>query len=475
VPESVSVMRRAWSAVKRAALTPVLRSAPLSHVSNRGGWSPWIREPFGGAWQRNVEWSTETVLAHHAVYTCITLIASDIGKLRPKLVQQDDNGIWSEVTHDSPFARVLKRPNRYQNHIQFKEWWITSKLVRGNAYALKERDARGMVKALYLLDPSRVAVLVGEDGSVFYRLNGDNLSGVGTEGLVVPASEIIHDRMNCLFHPLVGISPIYASGLAATVGQRVERNAAAFFENGSNPSGVMTVPTAIPQETADRISEKWARMMSGDNSGAVPVLPHGMTFTPIRMTAVDSQMIEHLKWSAETVCNTFHVPHFKAGVGAVPTYQNGEVLNQVYYSDCLQSHIEAFELAMDEGLGLLDKVEGRQMGVELDLDDLLRMDRGAQMETLTKGVRGGVLTPNGARRKLDEAPLEGGDTIYLQHQDYPMEKVYRRTDLDPAPEPVQPPPGPAADPPEEADGGETRMHMLVTEKRAAVEREKAAA
>ncbi|WP_416380911.1 hypothetical protein, partial [Klebsiella pneumoniae] len=34
----------------------------------------------------------------------------------------------------------------------------------------------------------------------------------------VPAREVIHDRFNCLFHPLIGLSPIYAAGLAAMQG-----------------------------------------------------------------------------------------------------------------------------------------------------------------------------------------------------------------------------------------------------------------
>jgi HK97 family phage portal protein len=436
VAQSAGVLRRAWSAVAKT----------LSSVSDRGGWSPWVREPFGGAWQRNVEWSTDTVLAHHAVYACVTLIASDIGKLRPRLVEKDRHGIWTEVERESPYAKALRKPNRYQNHIQFKEWWITSKLVRGNAYALKERDDRGLVRALYLLDPSRVAVLVSEDGQVFYRLNGDNLSNVGAEGIVVPAKEIIHDRMNCLFHPLVGVSPIFASGLAATVGLRIETNAAHFFENGSNPSGTLTAPNQIPKETAERLASQWQRNYSGENSGRVAVLGDGLKWEPMRMTAVDSQMIEHLKWSAETVASTFHVPAYKIGVGAAPALANAELLDQRYYSDCLQSHIEAFELCMDEGLGIGEgtTVEGRTYGVDLDLDGLLRMDSATQMDVVVKGVRGGVLTPNDGRWKMDKKPVVGGDTIYLQHQDYPIEALYDRT-LNEAPA-EQPP---ATQPPDE--------------------------
>ena len=130
----------------------------LQPVDSRGGWFR-IHEPFSGAWQRNVSLTGESALAHHAVWACITLISSDIGKLRPKLVEQDNDGIWSEF--ESPaFSPVLRRPNHFQNYIQYKEAWVLSKLTNGNAYALKQRDARGVVIALYLLDPCRVTPLV---------------------------------------------------------------------------------------------------------------------------------------------------------------------------------------------------------------------------------------------------------------------------------------------------------------------------
>jgi hypothetical protein len=57
------------------------------------GWWPVIQEPFSGAWQRNMELRRQDVLAYSAVYACVTLIASDIAKLRLRLVEQDDDGI----------------------------------------------------------------------------------------------------------------------------------------------------------------------------------------------------------------------------------------------------------------------------------------------------------------------------------------------------------------------------------------------
>lgn len=416
----------------------VRRAAPRPVSDGRGIWRPIVREPFSGAWQRNQEWTTESVLAHHAVYACISRISQDIGKLWPRIVERTEDGIWKEAGDTYARNALLRRPNRHQNHIQFKEWWTTSKLLHGNAYVLLERDGAQRVRAMYLLDPTRVKVLVSPDGQVFYELQSDNLAGLEGEQVAVPASEIIHDRMNCLFHPLVGTSPIFAAGTAANMGLHIQNNSASFFGNGSNPSGILSTPASITPSKAEELSELWANRFGRDKSGGVAILGDGMKFEAMRMSAVDSQTIEQLKWTAETVCSTFHVPPFKIGVGERPTYQNGELMNQVYYSDCLQSLIEQWELCVDGALGFETPTEGRTLGVELDLDGLLRMDTATQIKTLAEGTRGGVYAPNEARRKVDLPPLEGGDTIYLQHQDYPMEKVFNRVDLDAAPEPEPP-------------------------------------
>ena len=437
------------------------RKQAVSQISQLGpsGWWPIIREPFAGAWQRNREKKGDTVLAHYAVYACVTLIAADMGKMRPKLVERDADGIWTEIERQTPITRLLMKPNHYQNHIQFKEWWALSKLLRGNAYALKERDEDGNVRALYLLDPSRVSVLVSETGDVFYQLQQDNLSGVTPASVTVPASEIIHDRMNCLFHPLVGISPIFAAGLAANLGLNIQENSDNFFARQSNPSGILTAPGVISEQSARTLKERWEETYGGRNSGGVAVLGDGLQFQALRMSAVDSQLIEQLNWTAETVCSAFHVPPFKIGVGTMPTYQNGEILNQIYYQDCLQSHIEQFEAAMDEGLGLM---QFGTLGVELDLDSLLRMDTATQVRTLTEGVKGSVFTPNEARRKLELRPLEGGNTVYMQQQNFSLEALNRR-DTMVTPKPIQPPTPPETVPNDEAEDDDEAAERAIAQ------------
>jgi HK97 family phage portal protein len=265
----------------------------------------------------------------------------------------------------------------------------------------------------------------------------------------VPASEIIHDRMNCLFHPLVGISPLFAAGTSANIGIKIQGNSATFFANGSNPGGVLTAPGAITQETADRIKAAWDGKYTGVNVGNVAVLGDGLKYEPMRMSAVDSQLIETLKWSDEKICSVFHVPAYKVGVGSAPTYNNVEALQQDYYNTCLQTLIEEFEACMDEGLGLL----GSQMGIEIDLDGLLRMDSSAQIDVLTKAVSGSILTIDEARAKMDRQGVKGGSTIWMQQQNYSLEALMERDANDPfakpAPAPPVAPAAPAAKPEED--------------------------
>src|SRR5690625_7763452 len=105
-------------------------------------------------------------------------------------------------------------PNHFQTLILFVENCILSKLSSGNAYLLKQRDARGVVTRLYVLDPQRVQPLVSDSGDGFYRLRSDNIARVDDD-VTVPARGIIHDRMNCLYHPLGAIAPIVAARLCA--------------------------------------------------------------------------------------------------------------------------------------------------------------------------------------------------------------------------------------------------------------------
>lgn len=390
----------------------------LSSVPVSRGWWPLIREPFTGAWQRNKEERLDTLLNYPALYACISRIATDIGKLPFCLKSKNAKGIWSEI--DSPaFSPVLRKPNHYQTGQQFREYWALSRLTQGNTYVLKERDNRGVVVSLYVLDPCRVMPLVADNGEVFYQLYTDNLNQLpdGFEPMIVPASEIIHDRCICPFHPLIGLPPIAAAYLPALKNMRILRSSAEFFGNNAQPSGILSAPGAISDDTAKRLSEHWNTNFTGENAGKVAVVGDDLKFMSLSSKSVDSQMVEQLRYSDEQICQPFGIPPFKVGLGTIPSGLGVDAINQLYYDDALQAPIQAMETLLTEGLNA--------MPYKVDMDEtvLMRMDAGKKADYHKTLIDAAIETINEGRLEFNLPPLDGGDTVYLQQQDFPLQIV----------------------------------------------------
>jgi HK97 family phage portal protein len=429
----------------------------LNLPDNRGGWWPIIRESFTGAWQRNIVLTADQATAFHAVFACHTLICSDIAKLRIKLVRLAGK-VWQETTNPA-YSPVLRKPNHFQNRIQFYENWVNSKLNRGNTYILLKRDGRNVVVGMYVLNPDRVQPLVSDDGAVFYELKTDNLSAIKEDRVIVPAREVIHDRFNCLFHPLVGISPLYASALAATHGTNIQNAGSALAANGVRPGGILTAPGRIDPESAARVKDVWQSEYAGSaGASKIAVLGDGMKYEPMVMTSREAELIEQLKYTAEVVCSTYHVPPYKIGIGQQPTYNNVQALNVEYYSQCLQVLIESIEVCLDEGLNT-----GEDLGTEFDTDNLLRMDSVTQMEMLEKGRN--YFTPDEGRERLSLPKTEGGDVVYRQQQDFSLAALAKRDATDDpfgtAKSEPAPPPEPANDDEEQREAARAKSALVV--------------
>lgn len=390
------------------------------------GWVGRILEPFAGAWQKNMECDGRNdVLSFGPVYTCVTRIANDIAKMPPLLKELDEaNGLWLNVPRNSPYWQVLRKPNRYQNRIQFLVCWVLSRLMWGNTFVIKERDQRGIVVAMYILNPECVQVKIAQDGGVYYMLAADQLNQIG-EPVLVPASEIIHDRMNTLFHPLIGVSPLWAAAMSATQGRRIQTNSARFFENMSQPGGVLSAPGSISDDLAKRLKDHWETNFTGSNAGKVAVLGDGLKYEAISQTAESSQLVDQMKWVVQDIAAIFCMPLYKINAGPVPTSNNVAALNQQYYDECLQTHIESLELCLDEGLALTN-AGGKVYGVELDLEVMMRMDFATKITTLGLAVDKTLMKPNEARMRLNLPPVEGGDTLYKQQQEFSLAALSRR-------------------------------------------------
>src|SRR5690606_37064681 len=101
--------------------------------------------------------------------------------------------------------------------------------------------------------------------------------------------------------------------------------------------------------------------------------------------------------------------------GPMPSYNNVQALNQEYYAQCLQRLIIDMQTLLDEGLEVAENE-----GFRFDLDALLMMDAQTQINVLKEGIGAALMKPNEGRQRLNLPPVEGGDTPYLQQQNYSL-------------------------------------------------------
>lgn len=428
----------------KAPVSPTTFRGPLSEISGVG----LPHEPFAGAWQRNIQApGSPALLSFSPIYASVTRIAGDIGKLSLDLMV-DENGVLTPAPKSSPFWRVLRKPNSYQTRIQFIRHWMLCKLIFGNTYAIKVRDQRGVVVALYLIDPRKVTPVIAPDGGVYYSISGDDLARIPAGIAAAPASEVIHDRGPTLWHPLVGVPPLFAAALSGALGLAIQKNSSAFFANMSRPSGILTAPGAIDESNYERLKKDWSENYSGDKVGKLAILGDGLEYKALAMTAEQSELAKQLGMTAIDVTTAYSMPAYKINQGPMPTNNNVGALNQQYYGDCLQTQIEDIEVLLSEGL------EVAPYSVQFDLDGLLRTDQASLYESLGKAIQAKLMTPNEGRGRIGLPPMKGGDSLWAQQQDHQLEALAER---DAGPDPfgtAKPEPAPPADPPKEPQDDE---------------------
>jgi len=392
-----------------------------------GGFLGTVREPFSGAWQMNRECTSQTALAFSGVYACVSTIADDVAKIPMTCKQVDDHEIGLDAP-DHWLPRLFRNPNPFQTRYQFVQQYVTCKLLTGNVYVVFKYDDRRVPTSMYLLDPRGVWPYITERGEVFYslaqtRANGNALAQVPPSDVqgqyMIPAAEMLHDRQMCAFHPLLGVSPLFAAGTSAATGWAIVNNSKAFFSNMSRASGVLTAPGKVSKETAERLSTKWRENFSQGNIGSVAVLGDGLKWDPLAMNAADAQLIDQLRWTIEDIARVFRVPLFMLGDLTKVTYRNSEQLARLYYQSTLQPQLESIELVFDKFFGF-----SRRTYSEFDVDAaLFRTEIDTRFQAYQIALNSGVFSINEARAREGMEPVKGGEEPRVQMQYVPLSQA----------------------------------------------------
>lgn len=432
--------------VAAAQLTERLgaRLAQLLRKDAYSGTGQWYWPPSGngdrgppGTWQRNLNavHDPSALVAFSAVYSCVNVISGDLAKLPPRIMQVMPTGEEKELLND-PYEVVLRMPNHYQSGVDFIQLLMLSTLISGNGYAYMRRNGRNEVSELHPLDPRRTWPNVAPDGSVYYTTGQNVLAGI-KDGAVIPARDIVHHRLPMSAgYPLVGVTPIYAAASSSAMGIRILQNSQALFQNMSRPSGQLTTDLPLAEDQAVKVATRFEQQYSDGNIGKTFVAGSGLKWAPITINAVDSQLIEQLRWSVEDVARVFRVPPFLLGDSSKVTYRNSEQLGRAYLAGCLGYHVQALQERLNLAFDF-----GNRFKVQFDLDALLKTEIDTRYTAYQSGLSAGWLTVNEVRALEGYAPVKGGNENMMQSQNQPLSVLVDNAKNPkplPAPEPGTP-------------------------------------
>lgn len=407
-------------------------------------------------WQRNL--SPWLAKACGAVYACKWVIARAIANMTARHMRRLNNGGREEIK-TSPLSRMLRNPNWYQTRSDFFLNLVFELLTYGNAYVLVYRDNAARIESMHIVPASSTEpYVVSETGEVFYAVGNNPL--IGDIRVLVPARDVMHIRMHTPHHPLIGVSPIKYATLAVSINTNIASNQGAFFSNMSRPSGVLTTEEKLTKEQMDALRQAWYSKSKGLNAGEVPILGWGLKWNPMTITSEDAQLIEAYRMSIEDIARVFDVPLAMIGQYTQATYNNTEQLINNWLSQGLGFHMTHIELA----IGRLFRSPEDEY-VHFDETELLRTDFAGRIDGLTKGIIGGLYSPNEARNVVGLPEVEYGDEPRLQQQVVPLSQVGMMPD--PAPAPDAPPPAPNTTPADDnADSEERGSSLSVYQQRA---------
>lgn len=348
--------------------------------------------------------SPDTAMKCSAVYSCVGILAESVAQLPLKVYRRMPDGRGKEEASDHPLWKLLGwAPNEWQTSQEFREMAMQHLCLRGNFYAYKVMDGRGIVRELLPLNPDQVTVEQLPDWSLAYRISFKD----GHQETVGRAY-VLHIRYRTL-DGVRGISPILyhrdTVGLALTTlkhGSRV-------FKNGALPTGVLEHPGKLSQQALDRLRETWLSNYGGANSGKTAVLEEGMKFSALTMSHQTMQYLETRAFQVEDIARIFRVPlHMIQSTEKATSWGSGiENMSLGFVQYTLLPWLKRFESVFWRDLLL--PAESQEIYTEFLVDGLLRGDVKNRYAAYQVAIQNGIMSPNEVRAKENMNPREGGD------------------------------------------------------------------
>lgn len=344
-------------------------------------------------------------------WACVDLITKTLASMPMQIFEIKKNK--REISRDSNLWTLLHdSPNALMTPFEFYRALLLDLILRGNGYAVVDRNSSGEVVAMFPISADQVTVLTVEKSEnqieiVYeYQLNGQQYQ--------FSPERILH--LKGMGKGLVGLSNLEFMRPNLDENIKMQENSALLFGNGSSAKGILTVDHNLDDTARKKLAKKYSGIQLYNESG-LWILPADMRYQQVSLSPADTQLLESRRFSVEEICRWFGVPEVLINGSS----DKVEEAMDLFYKTTIRPLAINIEQAIRKSIFTPDQRE--KYTCEFNLDAMLRASLSSRAEVYAKMVQNGLKTRNECRELENDAPLDGGDGLTVQNNLVPIDQL----------------------------------------------------
>ncbi|MBV4496384.1 phage portal protein [Pseudomonas sp. SWRI12] len=347
--------------------------------------------------------TTKTALSISMVWSCVKILSESLSGLPLKLYDEA-GGTRTVVKSKDRELKLLRKPNPYMTLLNFLKFVVVNMALRGNAFALIERNRNGEAIGFVPLDCKTITI--DTDDELIYWVtpkDGDRFP--------VSPENMLHFKLFSL-DGIVGLSPIEYQAETMGLAKAGQQWSSRFMRKGGFTGGYVIYEQFLTKVQQAQVMEKFPDVRQGDvdDIGKMAILQGNPKIVPAGLSQKDAQFIESQQFQEEALAGIYGVPLWLANRAGKTSIMGSNLEQQLtgFITFGLKPYIDAVE---DE---FNDKVYRKNSRfVEFTVEGLLRADsagRAAYYQAALGGSGGsGWMTINEVREKENQTPLDGDE------------------------------------------------------------------
>lgn len=399
------------------ALSTVTKSviAPINEAPIIGGF-PYASMNTSAS---GVSVTARTTLQHHAVYTCVRTLTSDIAKI-PLRIEKKVNGGW--IPDDNHYLNDLfTTPNDRLTTFELLEAIVFSVLVAGDSLVVVTRDKQGKPTKLIPMRPYSCSIIEDpQDGELYYQVTDNQLIPLKTSissetgpRRTIYHSDMVRTRNLTMDGGINGLSLTQMASEAFGLALATQEAAARAYANGAHINGFFksSVPNGKAQTEAEKESLNRA-IKTVANAGQMAVI-NNMEWVQMASNVGELQLVEARREITMEVARMYRVPLHKIGLSDSEKAANIAEQEQSYITNTLIQYTKPLEQHLDRVL--LQPNEKRHYRIRFDFSKQAEPNQKDRGSYYKDGLTYGWLTQNEVRQMEDFAPStqEGTDDLRI--------------------------------------------------------------